>query len=263
MPRVPYPQAASSLKRVRYLRLLYEFADKRGQLALPDPCRSTGTSRELPNHSTSFSAGNEPFREKYFHMLKRGFVLILTTGVALGIGQSGARPSAPDAQHTVEVFTGNFITLDSLTPRAQAIAVGDGRIVAVGTRRHVDSVAGRGARHTRVAGFALPGFVDAHVHAAALGEQLEILDLRGASKAQVLARVRAAAARASPGIWIRGAGWDQSFWRPPAFPTAAELDGVSAGRPVILERIDGHAVWVNSRAMELAELTRVATDPSA
>ena len=161
----------------------------------------------------------------------------------------------------IEVLTGHFITLDTLNPRAEAVAIRAGRIVAVGSRRYVDSVAGPAAHHTALQGVALPGFADAHVHAAALGHYLEAVPLGGASKAQALARVRAAAARAKPGTWIRGGGWDQSFWSPPDFPTAAELDRVSAGHPVVLERIDGHAIWVNSRAMQLTGVTGATADP--
>ena len=131
-------------------------------------------------------------------------LLAAATAVTMSAGQLFAQPGARASRPPVEVFTGTFITLDSLNPRAQALAVRAGRIVAIGTLRHVDSVVGRGARHTRIAGFALPGFADAHVHAAALGENLEILDLRGASKEQVLARVRGAAGRAGRGRWVRG-----------------------------------------------------------
>ena len=163
---------------------------------------------------------------------------------------------------TTTVYTGTFVTLDSLQPRATAMAVRAGRILAIGTRHQVDAVAGKAARHIRLAGFALPGFADAHAHVALLGSTLGSLNLRAASKAQVLASVRQSAGRLAPGQWVRGAGWDQSFWTPSVFPAAAELDQVSAGHPVILERIDGHAVWVNTRALQLAGITRATPDPT-
>jgi predicted amidohydrolase YtcJ len=159
------------------------------------------------------------------------------------------------------ILSGTFITLDSALPRAEAIAVRRGIIMAVGTRAHVDSTAGPNTRRLRIPGVALPGFADAHAHALALGELLETLDLHGLSKAEILRRVRRAAAAAPPGQWIRGAGWDQAFWRPPEFPTAAELDSVSAGHPVLLDRIDQHAAWLNSRALRLAGITRQRADP--
>ena len=162
-------------------------------------------------------------------------------------------PTAASARTTV--FTGQFLTLDTLIPRAEAIAVRDGRIVALGARADVLKAAGPGARRVPLPGVALPGFADAHVHAAMLGEVLEAVQLRGLSKAALLTRVRAAARAAPAGQWIHGSGWDQSFWTPPEFPTAAELDAVSAGHPVVLERIDGHAIWVNSAVLRRAAIT--------
>ena len=159
------------------------------------------------------------------------------------------------------ILSGMFITLDAALPRAEAIAVRRGIIAAVGTRAHVDSTAGPTTRRLDIPGVALPGFADAHVHTLALGELLETLDLHGLSKAEVLGRVRRAAAAAPAGQWIRGAGWDQALWRPPEFPTAAELDSVSAGHPVLLDRIDQHAAWLNSRALRLAGITRERADP--
>lgn len=173
-------------------------------------------------------------------------------------------PSAGEAQSRApltRVFVGTFVTLDSANPRAEAIAVRDGRIVAVGSRQAVRAAAGRGAPVMHLPGITLPGFVDAHVHAAMFGDVLETIDLRGASKAQVLARVAHAARRAPAGAWIRGGGWDQSFWSPPEFPTARELDGASVGHPVVLERIDGHAVWANTIAMQRAGVDRSTADP--
>ena len=182
--------------------------------------------------------------------------------MALAPALTSAQSATPSRRGSTQVFTGTFITLDSLNPRAAAVAIRGGRIVAIGTRHAVDSVAGPNARRATLPGVALPGFADAHVHAAALGDVLESLDVRGATKSQILARVRAAAVRPNAGRWIRGGGWDQSFWTPPTFPTAREVDSVSGARPVLLERIDGHAIWANTRAMQLAGVTRSTPDPT-
>ena len=139
----------------------------------------------------------------------------------------------------------------------------DGAITAVGSIAQVDSVlGGRHSPHIAIPGFILPGFADAHAHPLFLGQQLETMDLHGVSKAAVLRRVAAAARKAPAGAWIRGSGWDQAFWSPPNFPTAAELDRVSAGHPVMLDRIDGHAIWVNGRALALARIEANRADPS-
>jgi predicted amidohydrolase YtcJ len=175
---------------------------------------------------------------------------------------SARTPARAQSRGTGTIYTGTFITLDSNSTRAQAIGVQDGAITAVGSIAHVDSVVGRRSPHVAIPGFILPGFADAHAHPSFLGQQLETMDLHGVSKAEVLRRVAAAASKAPAGAWIRGSGWDQAFWTPPDFPTAAELDRVSAGHPVMLDRIDGHAIWVNGRALALARIQDNRADPS-
>ena len=184
-------------------------------------------------------------------------VLLLALAVA-----SARTTIVAQAQGSPTIYTGNFITLDSNSSRAHAIGVRDGSITAVGSIAHVHSVVGARARHVAISGFILPGFADAHAHPQFLGQQLETMDLHGVSKAEVLRRVGEAARKATTGAWIRGSGWDQAFWTPPNFPTAIELDRVSAGHPVMLDRIDGHAIWVNSQALALAHIAIGRADPS-
>ncbi len=183
--------------------------------------------------------------------------LVLVTSFASTTVSVAAQSVAPTT-----VYTGTFITLDSSSSRAGAIAVRRGLITAVGSLAHVDSIAGAHAPHVALPGFVVPGFADAHAHALFLGQQLESMDLHALPKAEVLRRVAVAARRAPKGAWIRGSGWDQAFWSPPNFPTAQELERVSAGHPVVLDRIDGHAIWVNQRALTLANIERGRADPS-
>ena len=180
--------------------------------------------------------------------------------LAIAIASANGSAAAQTLGATV-VYTGTFITLDSSASRARAIAVRGGLITAVGSVAHVDSVVGARAPHVAIAGFVVPGFADAHAHPLFLGQQLESMDLHALPKAEVLRRVSAAARKAPAGAWIRGSGWDQAFWSPPNFPTAAELERVSAGHPVMLDRIDGHAIWVNERALALANIERGRADP--
>lgn len=188
--------------------------------------------------------------------------IALARRVALALAICGTRGMLAQTGDAGTVYRGTFITLDSLGARAHAVGVRDGAIVAVGSIANVDSVLGARARHVALPGFVLPGFVDAHAHPLFLGQQLESMDLHALSKAEVLRSVGAAASKARPDAWIRGSGWDQAFWSPPNFPTAEELDRVSAGHPVILDRVDGHAIWVNSRALELARIEANRADPS-
>ncbi len=108
----------------------------------------------------------------------------------------------------------------------------------------------------------LPGMIDAHGHVMGLGSQLELLDLSATSSLEeALGKIREYAA-AHPNKWVIGRGWNQEKWKLGRFPTAAELDGAVADRPVWLERIDGHASWANSRAIELAGVTAATKDPA-
>jgi len=108
----------------------------------------------------------------------------------------------------------------------------------------------------------LPGLIDAHGHVSAHGKALSSVDLVGVESEQAAARRVADFIRDNPGEgWVGGRGWNQVLWPGRSFPGRASLDAVSAGRPVVLGRIDGHAVWANSRALELAGINAQTQDP--
>jgi predicted amidohydrolase YtcJ len=108
----------------------------------------------------------------------------------------------------------------------------------------------------------LPGLTDAHGHLYGLGNALDVVNLVGTtSYEEVIARVRERAATAAPGEWITGRGWDQNDWRVKEFPTAAALDAAMPDRPVVLERVDGHATLANTAAMRAAGVTAASQDP--
>ena len=109
----------------------------------------------------------------------------------------------------------------------------------------------------------LPGLIDAHGHVLELGLDALRLDVTGThSIGELQQRLRDYAA-AHPGSgWIEGAGWNQELWTEKRFPTAADLDAVVSDRPVVLERVDGHALVANSAAMRLAGVTAATADPS-
>ena len=108
----------------------------------------------------------------------------------------------------------------------------------------------------------LPGFIEGHGHVMELGFDALQLDLVGTSSLQDLQQRLKAYAAAHPGNgWILGAGWNQELWPTKTFPTAADLDSVVSGRPVVLERVDGHALVANSAAMKAAGVT--AQTPAA
>jgi predicted amidohydrolase YtcJ len=108
----------------------------------------------------------------------------------------------------------------------------------------------------------MPGFTDAHAHMDGLGRLLESVILVGAPSPREVARLVQSRVRdAAPGSWILGRGWDQNLWETKEFPTASVLDEVSPANPVVLIRIDGHVIWVNSRAMALAGVNAATADP--
>jgi predicted amidohydrolase YtcJ len=136
---------------------------------------------------------------------------------------------------------------------AEAMAVQDGKIVAVGTNDEIlktyqaDSVVdAKGAT-------VYPGFVDAHAHFLGYGQSLYAVDLMFANSwEEVLQRVQAFVATHPGNGWIRGRGWDQNRFPGKAFPTNAELNALFPDRPVLLERVDGHASIANEKALSIA-----------
>ena len=152
-------------------------------------------------------------------------------------------------------------TQNAAQPRASAIAVRKDRIVYVGD--DASRWIGPATRQIDAHGAALlPGLIDSHGHLASLGQALESLDLRGmTSEAAIAAKVRLAAAQHRPGEWIRGGAWDQNLFAGKQFPTAEALDQAAPDNPVYLSRVDGHAAWVNHRALNLADVNAATPDP--
>src|SRR5262249_60837741 len=108
----------------------------------------------------------------------------------------------------------------------------------------------------------VPGLTDAHGHVVSLGLSLVRVDLRDCqSPADCAGRLNAMLPRVPPGAWVQGRGWDQNLFPEEQFPTKAALDAVTPNTPVVLRRVDGHAVWVNSEALRRAHLSRDTPDP--
>ncbi|MDW7549585.1 amidohydrolase [Pseudoalteromonas peptidolytica] len=107
----------------------------------------------------------------------------------------------------------------------------------------------------------LPGLIDAHGHIIGLGNNLLTLDVRGSSSIAEIGKRLTAYAKTHKGAWIIGRGWDQTLWPGGQFPTAADLDKYVKDKPVMLTRVDGHAIWVNTKAMELANISSATQTP--
>jgi predicted amidohydrolase YtcJ len=108
----------------------------------------------------------------------------------------------------------------------------------------------------------LPGLIDAHGHVMGLGETLLEVDLRESKSALDAAKMVQTYAKAQQGLaWITGRGWNQVLWPGKAFPNANLLDEYVNNKPVMLSRVDGHASWVNSKALEIAGISKDTLDP--
>ena len=148
------------------------------------------------------------------------------------------------------------------SPPASALAVSGGRITALGSDDEVDAVIGPSTAVVTLHGeTVLPGFQDAHIHPI-YGGLLEFqCDLHGLPDLTAyLEAIRAFAAAHPEAAWIEGGGWDYPVF-PGGRPTREILDAVVADRPVFITAYDGHSAWVNSRAMELADITATTPDP--
>ncbi len=136
--------------------------------------------------------------------------------------------------------------------------------MAVGDDAEIRALAKDRTRQIDLAGKTLtPGLIDAHCHLYGLGVDLENVSVRGLeSEAATVAKLAGAAKDRAAGEWLAGRGWDQNRWPGQQFPTKASLDAAISDRPVIVRRVDGHASWVNSKALALANVTKATPDPA-
>ncbi len=158
---------------------------------------------------------------------------------------------------------GRIVTLDPAHPTASAMAVRDGKVVALGTEEEVAGLAGPGTRVVDLEGCAvLPGFHDAHCHVLLFGLSLVEVNLREASCVRdVVDAVAARVARTAAGGWIRGGGYNENKLVERRHPTRTDLDPVSPEHPVYLLHVSGHMGVANSRALALAGITAQTPDP--
>src|SRR5687768_5371268 len=157
---------------------------------------------------------------------------------------------------------GAVYTVDPARPRAQAVAVREGRIVAVGSDDEVRELVGPVTDVIDLKGrMLLPGFQDAHVHPASSGLEMLRCNLSNAYALPDYLRTVAEYAASHPDEpWILGGGWSMDSF-PGGNPPKDALDRVVTDRLVFLTSRDGHSAWVNSKALEVADVTRDSPDP--
>lgn len=172
-----------------------------------------------------------------------------------------AAPPSPPAQ----ILVGAQVWIDdgrlAEAKEGWAVALRQGRIAAVGEAAALEAKYPGATRVDLKGGTLLPAFIEGHAHVEGIGAKTLQVDLDGCrSLEEALGRVRAWAA-AHPEGWILGRGWDQNRWARKVFPAAKDLDAATGGRPALLSRVDGHAIWANSAALTAAGVTRDSKPP--
>ena len=164
------------------------------------------------------------------------------------------------------IYTGNGLAEDK-PEIVEAIAIGDGKVLAVGTSQQITRLAGPNTQlrdldsaHTH--NFIFPGFNDAHTHLGGAGQMKLNLDLTGVqSLSDMMAKVQTFAKAAPAGHWLTGGNWDHTLWAQKVLPTRQDLDKVTGEHPAFLERIDGHIALLNTAALKAAGISGSTTPP--
>jgi hypothetical protein len=166
--------------------------------------------------------------------------------------------NTPDA-----IFVNGDIYTQAKPARVQALAVQDGRIVAIGSNDDIQKLKGAQTQVVDLAGhFVMPGFNDAHSHLAEAGMRHLQVDLTGSANLQDMQhRIGLKVNKAAPGEWIVGSGWDHTLWPGQTLPTRQDIDVMTNGHPAIFVRIDGHIAIANTAALEAAGVTGKTAAP--
>jgi predicted amidohydrolase YtcJ len=192
---------------------------------------------------------------------------ILMSAAVSGQNAVAAQDSKPKADVIfvhANIYTGipansQFSSID----RQDAMAVKGDRIMAVGKTADLQKLKGPQTQIVDLGGhFVMAGFNDAHLHLADAGATKLSVDLTGVKSLDELRdRVAKKVEESKAGEWILGSGWDETLWPVKVTPTRWDLDEVSNGHPVFLERIDGHIAVANTRALQLGSINLASRDP--
>ena len=161
------------------------------------------------------------------------------------------------------LINGTIHTLDPSRPRAEAVAIRDGRILKVGAAAEVRGLAGKETRIIDLAGgFVLPGFIDSHTHFLNGGFSLSSIQLRDVrTREEFAAKVAAKVKNLEKGEWVQNGDWDHELFTPVELPRREWIDSVSPDNPVCVNRYDGHMVLANSAALRISGVTKSTPVP--
>jgi predicted amidohydrolase YtcJ len=163
--------------------------------------------------------------------------------------------NAQKKQADLILSNGKVYTVDKEFGTAEAIAIKDHRIIAVGSSQEIAKAYVADEVRNLEGAFVYPGWIDAHCHFFGYGMNLNAVDVAGTESVDEIIEALKAFRKKNPGAWITGRGWDQNDWEVQDFPNKNMLDKHFPKTPILLRRIDGHAAWANSLALEMAGVT--------
>jgi len=161
------------------------------------------------------------------------------------------------------VITGKIFTGLNSRPLIEALAISGDRILATGSRQEIKKYIGPQTQVIDLKeGVAIPGLIDAHTHFSSGGQSLIELSFRGVDSIEkVQQMITARIKELPPGTPVFGRDYDQTLFPGQKWPDRTDLDQVSPQNPVVIERVDGHSVWLNSLALKLSGIDRNTPDP--
>src|SRR6266571_296192 len=188
-------------------------------------------------------------------MKRRDLIGTLAAGVL-------ARGAATEPE--LVLFNGNIHTMDAANPHAEAVAVADGRFVAVGSNDEIRRLATARAKQIDLGGkTVVPGFIDTHCHPASSGlRHLREVDCDLRSIAEIQAAIAKRAAETPAGEWVLGFKYDDTKTAERRPLTRQDLDRVAGNHPVAISHRGGHSLYVNSLALEKADINDKTPDPA-
>lgn len=203
----------------------------------------------------------------------RTFVAVLAIFAVAGLSAAQQKDSAEMIFINGDIYPGVISTLTKsgphsisgalAQPRAQAMAVSSGKIVAIGSNQEVQKLKSARTQVIDLGGhFVMPGFNDAHTHLSSGGfEKLDINLVGARSLEEMKRRIAARARTAASGEWLVGRGWDHTLWTSNKLPTRQDIDAETGDHPAIFVRVDGHIAIANTAALKAMGITAQSPDP--